>query len=117
MLFGQFHVFNFGLDHFTSEPFNYPLKVYRYTANVAYATGLLCRHYHVLVFNIMIHYSTSDIQQSPPDIAMHLKYSTDDTDVYVDMSNGDPAQNESKVDEAMAVCHKVAADSDSVVDG
>ena len=73
-----------------------------------------------MFFNIMIHYSTSDIQQSPPDIAMHLKYSTDDTDVYVDMSNSDPAQNESiqlKVDESMAMCHKVAADSDSVVDG
>ena len=77
----------------------------------------MCRHYHVLVFNIMIHYSTSDVQQLPPDIAMHLKYSTDDTDVYVDVSNGDPAQNESEVDESMAVCHKMAADSDSAVDG
>ena len=58
----------------------------------------------MLVFNIMIHYSTSDVQQSPPDVAMHLKYSTDDTDVYVDMSNGDPAQYESKVDEAIWPC-------------
>ena len=71
--------------------------------------------------HIFIHYRTSDLQQSPSYVTMQSKCNVDNFDTdYEDVTNNDPVYYEPiqlqslNISESVAMCHKVAAESDSV---
>ena len=56
VLFGQFHIFNFGLDHalYTSEPFNYYIIMYSVSNNNIIQVMLIIILYSMIIILIYV---------------------------------------------------------------